>query len=42
MKKKKKFVIMNQTKYNKKNLIVKKNKSNKQIPSHVNDRYIDR
>lgn len=32
---------MNQTKYNKKNLIVKKN-SNKQIPSHVNDRYIDR
>lgn len=42
MKKKKKFVTMNQTKYNqKKNLIVKK-KSNKQIPSHVNDRYIDR
>lgn len=41
MKKKKKFVTMNQTKYNQKNLIVKK-KSNKQIPSHVNDRYIDR
>lgn len=41
MKKKKKFVTMNQTKYNKKISHCKK-KSNKQIPSHVNDRYIDR
>lgn len=38
---KKKFVTMNQTKYNKKKSHCKK-KSNKQIPSHVNDRYIGR
>lgn len=42
MKKKKKFVTMNQTKYNKKISHCKKKKSNKQIPSHVNDRYIGR
>lgn len=42
MKKKKKFVTMNQTKYNIKISHCKKKKSNKQIPSHVNDRYIGR